>query len=113
MSFDERQALIQTYRCDLPGQDGEVREAWLAQRQEMHRAGSMMGEFRHVNGNIFRISERATRDGGPVTLSSDITEIKQAEARPLDAIASNRDGFALCDAEERLITNNPDRNRAA
>src|SRR3546814_15695417 len=61
MSFDELQSLIQTYRFDLPGQDGEVREAWLAQRQEMHRAGSMTGEFRHVNGNILRISERTTR----------------------------------------------------
>src|SRR3546814_2566388 len=46
MSFDELQSLIQTYRFDLPGQDGEVREAWLAQRREMHRAGSMTGEFR-------------------------------------------------------------------
>src|SRR3546814_17914919 len=72
----------------------------------MHRAGSMMGEFRHVNGNIFRSSERATRDGGTVTISSDITEIKQAEARLMDAIESIRDGFALFDAEDRLITNN-------
>src|SRR5688572_9222591 len=53
-----------------------------------------------------RISERRTSDGGYVGIWSDVTEIKLAEQRLTTAIDAMDSGFALFDAEDRLVIHN-------
>jgi signal transduction histidine kinase/CHASE1-domain containing sensor protein/integral membrane sensor domain MASE1 len=90
---------------DMPVSDsGFDREKWIAERLERHRnppPGSFEVEW--GGGRWMRISERRTPDGGYVGIWTDITRLKQAEARLRDAIDSVGEGFALLDAEHRFV----------
>ncbi|HKP23995.1 MAG TPA: PAS-domain containing protein [Dongiaceae bacterium] len=80
------------------------REAWIAQRMERHRNPPEMPiDVQWSGGRWMRISERRTADGGYVGIWTDITAVKVAEQRLLAAIDSMADGFALFDAEDRLV----------
>jgi PAS domain S-box-containing protein len=93
---------------DMPVTDPNFdREAWIAQRMELHRNPPAHPiEVQWGGGRWMRISERRTADGGYVGIWTDVTEIKLAEQRLLTAIDAMADGFALFDAEDRLVIYN-------
>ncbi|WP_282606997.1 PAS-domain containing protein [Pelagibius sp. Alg239-R121] len=78
-------------------------ELWIAERMEFHRSTSESVEQRLADGRWIRIDERATRDGGRVGIRTNITQLKMAEQRLLDAIESMHEIFVLWDAEDRLV----------
>ena len=83
------------------------REAWIAKRMERHRnPPSAPIEVQWSGDRWMRISERRTSDGGYVGVWSDVSEIKLAEQRLLTAIDAMDSGFALFDAEDRLVAAN-------
>ncbi|MBT5359251.1 MAG: response regulator [Rhodospirillaceae bacterium] len=82
------------------------KELWLRKRMADHNDPTASIEQPQVNGRVHHITERKTREGGIVTVISDITELKQAEARLRDAIETIRDGFALYDSDEKLVITN-------
>ena len=80
------------------------REAWISRRMERHREPPTDPiEVKWSGDRWMRISERRTSDGGYVGIWSDVTEIKRLGQRLQDAINSMSDGFALFDAEDRLV----------
>lgn len=92
---------------DMPVEDGFDREAWIAQRLERHRnPPNDPIEVTWGDGRIMRISERRTPDGGYIGIWTDVTETRRLSQRLQDAISTMSDGFALFDAEDRLIVAN-------
>ena len=107
---------------------GEVPpEEWIAQRLKRHRNPGPPFKLRLNNGIWIRISEGRTRDGGLVGAYTDVTEqeeqrehleeqvaateaaitrAKAARRQLLDAIESALEGFALYDADDRLVVYN-------
>jgi PAS domain S-box-containing protein len=83
------------------------REAWIAQRMERHRNPPKEPiEVKWGGDRWMRISERRTADGGYVGIWSDVTEIRRLGQRLRDAIDALSDGFALFDADDRLVVCN-------
>jgi signal transduction histidine kinase/CHASE1-domain containing sensor protein/integral membrane sensor domain MASE1 len=82
-------------------------EAWIENRMELHRNPPAWPiEVQWSGGRSMRISERRTSDGGYVGIWTDITEIKLAEQRLTTAIDAMDSGFALFDADDRLLIHN-------
>ena len=82
--------------------EGRV-DDFVRERVALHRDPSGPIEQPLGDGRWLRIVERRTRDGGVVGIRSDITRLKQAEQRLLDAIESVPEAFVLWDAEDRLV----------
>ncbi len=77
-------------------------EEWIGERVAAHRELDGLATFKWGDG-YYRSVERRTREGGIVTIRSDVTAIRQAENRLVDAIESMEDGFVLFDADDRLV----------
>lgn len=90
---------------DMPVTDpGFDHEAWIKARLERHRNPPADPiEVQWGDGRWMRISERRTPDGGYVGIWTDVTEIKRIGQRLQDAIDALSDGFALFDAQDRLV----------
>ncbi|MET1029130.1 MAG: PAS-domain containing protein, partial [Dongiaceae bacterium] len=84
----------------MPDPDGYV-EA----RMKRHREGGSF-ELPLDNGGWVRVSERQTADRGIVSIWSDITELKQAQQRLLDAVAAMQEGFLLIGPDLKVILSN-------
>jgi PAS domain S-box-containing protein len=80
-------------------------EAYVADRMKQHREGGSF-ELPLFNDGWVRVSERRTGDGGIVSIWSDITELKRAQQRLLDAVAAMQEGFLLVDPDDRIILTN-------
>ena len=106
MLFEEQMALVYDTRLAEPGEDPSRRTKWLEERLAHHRNPSGSFEQEHNNGTMVRVTERSTREGGVVTIVSEITELKKAETRLRDAIETIQDGFILFDADDRIVTTN-------
>ena len=79
-------------------------EKWVKERLTRHQNPDPSPiEMQLGDGRWERVSERRTADGGYVGIWTDITAVKVAEQRLLAAIDSMADGFALFDAEDRLL----------
>jgi adenylate cyclase len=61
-------------------------ETWLAERIERHRNPSEPHIQHRSDGRWVRVSERSTANGGVVATYTDITELKQREARLADLV---------------------------
>ena len=80
------------------------REAWIKRRVEMHRnPADEPFEQQTTDGKWYRVFERRTADGGCLGIWTDISALKNAEARVRDAIESINEGFALLDADLRFV----------
>lgn len=90
---------------DMPVTDPDFdRDAWIVWRLERHRNPPEDSfEVTWGDGRIMRVSERRTQDGGYIGIWTDVTETKRLGQRLHDAISAMTDGFALYDAEDRLI----------
>jgi signal transduction histidine kinase len=60
-------------------------------------------EWEMTDGRSFSVMLRPTSDGGRVGIFSDVTALRAAENRLLDAIESINEGFALFDSELRYV----------
>ena len=107
MSLRE-EARFQVERGDYsPGKKDELVEQLL----DLYQGGQATSWERTLpNGRTLRFNMAPTPEGGNATIAADITEIKQAEqaaaeAQALlnDAIDSISEGFALYDADDRLV----------
>ncbi len=78
-------------------------ELWIAERMEFHHSMRGTVEQKLSDGRWIKIDERATLEGGRVGIRSDITKLKRAEQRLLDAIESMLEVFVLWDADDRLV----------
>ena len=79
-------------------------EAWVAERVRRHRdAGGQPFSYRIGTGRIIQVTEKRTPDGGIVGVRTDVTELAEARALLTSAIDNMSDGFALFDADQRLL----------
>ena len=106
MTFEEQIGLVYDSRLAEPGEDPSRRAKWLEERLAHHHNPSGSFEQEHNNGTMVRVTKRSTREGGVVTIVSEITELKKAETRLRDAIETIQDGFILFDANDQIVTTN-------
>ncbi|MCH7865609.1 MAG: PAS-domain containing protein, partial [Proteobacteria bacterium] len=92
-------------------------DGWVSERISQFREGRRNHEQHLKDGRWLLCSESPTEDGGVVGIRTDITERKRAEAalsrareaaeaaesRLMDAIENISEGFALFDADKRII----------
>lgn len=77
-SFEEI-ARANAYNGCIHGLDSDAkREAWLRDRLKVHQAAEGSYEVSWHDGRSFLMIERRTHDGGIASVSTDITELKQA-----------------------------------
>lgn len=85
----------------------EQPEAYVAERMRRHAtADGTPFEIDLENGGVVQVRECRTPDGGIISLWSDVTQIKQAEAKLLEAIDGIHEGFLLLDPDERIVLSN-------
>ncbi len=106
MTFADLVGYIYEHRLETGVHDSKSKEEWVGRRVAEHRNPVGSIEQVHADGATIRITERQTREGGIVTIVSDISELKYAETRLRDAIETVQDGFILCDANDRIVTMN-------
>ena len=85
-------------------------DAWVAARTQAWEQPASQWEMELANGNWLLLNERRMPDGGRVSVYTDITELKRREQeaqaareRFEEAIEAISSGFALFDAEDRLV----------
>ncbi len=88
-------------------------EGWIADRRRARTTPVSELEIKLGNGRWLKINERRMSDGGRVSVYSDITDFKQREeeldaarVRFEDAIEALSSGFALFDADDRIVVCN-------
>lgn len=88
-------------------------DAWVGRMMQWHRGCSAPMERQLIDGRWIRATERRTRDGGIVSIRTDITERKWAEDALLaaqrqltDAVESISEGFVLFDNQDRYVLTN-------
>jgi len=79
---------------------------WIEDRLEAHRNPGGTYEQELADGRVLLVTERRTKEGGIVGICTDITAIKTAEQRLIDAIESTGEGFAIWGADDRLLLSN-------
>lgn len=78
-------------------------EKFIARRLRQHRMTVEAPTLMQLkNGHWAQIRKRRTSQGGVVSVTNDVTDLKQAEQRLTDAIDSIIEGLALWDADDRL-----------
>ncbi len=83
------------------------REAWV--RENLANTRLMHGseyERQLADGRVLLIRRQATPEGGHVSIFTDVTALKRAEKRLIDAVESMSDAFVLWDADDRLVLTN-------
>ena len=106
MSFEELAGFVYDVRVGPVERNAAARKKWISGRLEAHLNPSSSLEQLHTDGSVFRMTERRTREGGIVMITSDVTDIKRAGDYLRDAIETIQDGFILCDAEDRIVVTN-------
>jgi len=78
-------------------------EALIAERIARFRQPGEAFELVAPGGRWFLVNDKKMSSGGTVRVRTEITEVKRAEARLRDAIEAIDAGFAIFDAQERLV----------
>ncbi|WP_162914964.1 PAS-domain containing protein [Desertibaculum subflavum] len=88
-------------------------EKWIADRLTARWHDDFGRDITLADGRINRVRTQRTRDGGLVSIMSDVTEDRAREARAVaaelrlrEAIESMSDGFSLWGPDDRLILSN-------
>ena len=104
-----------TVDCGLVRATGEAREAWIGRRIACHRHPQGPQVYPLADGRWVQVNERRTRDGGVVSVYTDITDLKlrEAERREQELAQKSRllqstldnlsQGVAVFDGELRLV----------
>ena len=109
--------MVESGTVIVPDRD---KQAWLARRLAVHRNPGEPEERALSNGLWFRIKEQRTSDGGTVAIISDITDMKESEARLAslyemaeksrsmldEAVEAINEGFIYYDADDVLVAAN-------
>jgi signal transduction histidine kinase len=105
-SMEQLQRLfIEVGVIDVKGRDDP--EAWLRRRMAQHASPSLDPYEQDLgDGRWMSVSERVTSDGGRVTIWTDISALKAAEAVLKDAVESMNEGFILFDSDMRVVASN-------
>jgi PAS domain-containing protein len=83
------------------------REAWLRENIDQARlAHGSEFEVQLSDGRTLLVRRQATPEGGHVSIFTDVTALKRAEKRLIDAVESMSDAFVLWDADDRLVLTN-------
>ncbi|MBI1774940.1 MAG: PAS-domain containing protein [Proteobacteria bacterium] len=82
---------------------GETREEWIERRYRHHRLADGVRTELHRDGRSWSSARFRSAEGEIVRVTMEITDLRQAERRLAAAIAAVNDGFALFDAEDRLV----------
>lgn len=106
MSFRDLADVIFENQIRTADTEEPDKSLWIKKRMADHNDPLESLEQSHIGGRVVLITERRTREGGIVTVVSDITKLKHAETRLRDAIETIRDGFTLYDSDERLVISN-------
>ena len=85
-------------------------EEWIAERLDRHRNPRGRYVVTTTDGRCLQLSEYRTSDGGYVGVRTDVTELvsreealRASEERLHGAVESLQEGFALFDADDRLV----------
>jgi signal transduction histidine kinase len=88
-------------------------DAWIANRKQAWETPASQWELELRNGTWILLNERGLPDGGRISIYTDVTDLKRREAetesarqRFQEAIEAINSGFALWDAEDRLVIAN-------
>ncbi len=88
-------------------------DGWIAARREAWKRPVANWELELANGTWILLNEREMADGGRISVYTDITELKRRESEALaarerfeEAIEALSTGFALWDAEDRMVVCN-------
>lgn len=82
----------------------EKPEAFIAERLRRHYGGDGDPALLKLStGRWVQIRKRPTSTGGIVSITTDVTDLKRSEQRLMEAIESLSGGFAIWDAEDRLV----------
>lgn len=104
-----------TVDCGLVKAEGEAGEAWISRRIACHRHPHGAQVYPLADGRWVQVNERRTRDGGVVSVYTDITDLKlrEAEQREQELAQKSRllqstldtlsQGVAVFDGELRLV----------
>jgi sigma-B regulation protein RsbU (phosphoserine phosphatase) len=84
-------------RGEIPAAIGNI-ESWVQRRLAIHRNPKGPYLQHRSSGEWIQINERRTREGGIVTIATDITALKNAEQAAEDATARLTDSLALVEA---------------
>jgi signal transduction histidine kinase len=83
------------------------REAWIrANLLETRLDHGSEYERQLADGRVLLIRRQATPEGGHVSIFTDVTDLKRAQKRLVDAVESMSDAFVLWDADDRLVLTN-------
>ncbi len=101
----------------LPQAQGNE-QGWIEDRLARHRVPRGPFEVQRADGRYLVVRDHKLADGGTATIATDVTELKRAElalrdnqasaadALLRDAVESLSEGFALLDADDRLVLMN-------
>jgi two-component system cell cycle sensor histidine kinase PleC len=78
-------------------------ERWIARQRDALDGGKAAEyERRLADGRTLLVRAQPTAEGGHVAITTDVTALKRAQKRLVDAVESMSDAFVLWDAEDRL-----------
>jgi len=78
-------------------------DAWLAERMTRHANPGEPFEQRLRDGRIISTREYRTREGGTVSVHTDVTEERRAKDRLVEAIEGVPAAVLYCDADDRIV----------
>ena len=87
------------------GADAETdTERWIARQRDALNGGKAAEyERRLADGRTLLVRAQPTAEGGHVAITTDVTALKRAQKRLVDAVESMSDAFVLWDADDRLV----------
>jgi len=86
-----------------PATEGDA-ERWIAEQLDVWHSAKTAEYERHLSdGRILLIRAHPTEEGGRVVTTTDVTALKRAEKRLIDAVESMSDAFVLWGDDDRLV----------
>ncbi len=97
------ESLLESVWERAAGPMGHPREEWIRTKLARFKEAQGTYETQFTNGDWFLVTERRTSEGGTVIIRTNITQQKRGEQQLRDAIEALDEGFALFDADDKLV----------